>query len=314
MRLTKSTSNLHVTKKVDWIDTAIERLGLYISSKWDTIEAFFNEYSNKTDKIKLESFVKFTKDNFACFEGFNLSEDEIIIIYTALDAHKKGYVTLEDINNKISNYNFYKKMHKDIKNFLRIQLKSGVESFKFLLSDGNPSINSHREPQKILNNTLTKKEFFDGINSFFPQKFTTNQVLNYISKYFKDPEKIDFSEFNFLYFDKAEKSDYINSRSVRNSQNCRSTSAYILATPYDKDPLEKVKRLLRASKFDMSSFFKMYEIISNGFLNPTEFANMLKKMNLGLSLLEINRIISRVSRSPEGLLNLKEFIAFMNNT
>ena len=64
----------------------------------------------------------------------------------------------------------------------------------------------------------------------------------------------------------------------------------------------------------MTSFFKMYEIISNGFLNPNEFSNMLKKMNLGLTILEIEKIIHRVSRNTEGLLNLKEFIAFMNNT
>ena len=86
------------------------------------------------------------------------------------------------------------------------------------------------------------------------------------------------------------------------------------STPYDKDPLEKVKRLLKASKFDMSNFFKMYELVSNGFLNPNEFANMLKKMNLGLTLLEIEKIISRVSRNSEGLLNLKEFVTFMKNT
>lgn len=37
-------------------------------------------------------------------------------------------------------------------------------------------------------------------------------------------------------------------------------------------------------------------------------------MNLGLTLLEIEKIMSRISRSPEGLVNLKEFIAFMKNT
>ena len=74
MRLTKSTSNLHPIKmeKNDWIDAAIERLGLYVSSKWNSIEEFFTEYSNRTDKMKVEDFQKFSKDNFHCFEAFNI--------------------------------------------------------------------------------------------------------------------------------------------------------------------------------------------------------------------------------------------------
>jgi len=314
MRLTKSTSNLHPIKKEnnDWIDAAIERFGLYVSSKWDTIEAFFTDYSNRTDRIKIDDFIKFSKDNFHCYEGFNFSEDEIIVIFTALDPHKKSYVTLDDLQNKISQYNFYKKMHSDIKNFMMFSLKTGVETFKYFSND----ISQGKTANNFNNYVLNKKEVFDGINSLFPKKFTTNQVLTYMSKYFKDPEKIEFSELNYLYFDKAEKNEYLSSR-IRNSQLAkpRATSAHQhLSTPYDKDPIEKVKRLLKASKFDMTSFFKMYDIISNGFLNPNEFANMLKKMNLGLTLLEIEAIIKRVSRNTENLLNLREFIAYMNNT
>lgn len=313
MRLTKSTSNLHPTKmeKNDWIDAAIERLGLYVSSKWNSIEEFFTDYSNRTDKLKVEDFQKFSKDNFHCFEGFNFSEDEIIVLYSALDSHKKSYITLDDLNNKISQYNFFRNMHSDIKTFMKFSFKTGIETFKYFSSERNDNKDLKD------NYCLTKKEIFDGINSLFPKKFTTNQVLTYMTKYFKDPERIEFSELNYLFFDKAEKNSYLSSRSVRNSQRSkpRSTSAHQqLSTPYDKDPLEKVKRLLKASKFDMTSFFKMYEIISNGFLNPNEFSNMLKKMNLGLTILEIEKIIHRVSRNTEGLLNLKEFIAFMNNT
>ncbi len=316
MRLTKSTSNLINTKNDDWIEAALERFGLYVSSKWDSIETFFADYSNRTDKIKLDEFVKFTKDNFHCFEGFNFSEDEIVVIYSAIDAHKKSFITLDDIINKIDPYNFYKKMHHDIKNFIRFSFKTGVDAFKFLSNESNSNITSLKESQ-FSNYSLTKKELFDGINSLFPKKYTTNQVLIYLTKFFKDPERVDFSELNYLFYDKAQKNEYLNSRSVRLSQSVRpraSSAHQQLATPYDKDPLEKIKRLLKSSKFDMSSFFKMYEIISNGWLNPNEFANMIKKMNLGLTLLEIERIMSRVSRSPEGLLNLKEFIAFMKNT
>lgn len=317
MRLTKSTSNLKSIKNDDWIEAALERFGLYVSSQWDSLETFFNEYNNRTDKLKIEDFKKFSKDHFHCFEGFNFSEDELVVIYSAIDAHKKSYVTFEDIQNKIGIYNFYRKMHHDIKNFVRFSFKTGVEAFKYFSTESSSNVNSLKDTQKLSNYSLSKKEIFDGINSLFPKKYTTNQALNYLTKFFKDPERIEFSEFNYIYFDKAQKNEYLSSKSVRNSQAIkpRATSAHQqLSTPYDKDPLEKVKRLLKASKFDMTSFFKMYEVISNGWLNQNEFANMLKKMNLGLTLLEIEKIMSRVSRSSENLLNLKEFIAFMTNT
>ena len=317
MKLTRATTNLPDNKNDDWIEAAIKRLGLYVSSKWDSISAFFSDYSNKTDKLRVEDFVKFSKDNFHCFKGFNFSEDEIITLYSALDPHKKCYVTLEDLENKISHFNFYKKMHHDIKNFIRFSFKTGVECFKHFSVECNSNINAIRDSQKFSNYSLSKKELFDGINSLFPKKYTTNQVLTYMARYFKDPERIEFSELNYIYYDKAQRNEFLNSKSVRDSQAIRPrafSANQQLSTPFDKDPLEKVKRLLKASKFDMTSFFKMYEVISNGFLNPNEFANMLKKMNLGLTLLEIEKIISRLSRNVDGLLNLKEFIAYMKNT
>ena len=136
MRLTRSTTNLQNDKNDDWIDAALERLGLYITSKWGNIEKFFSDYSNKTEKIKLEDFFKFSKDNYHCFEGFNFSEDELIVLYSALDAHKKSYLNVEDMQNKLSQYDFYKKMHNDMKNFYYILRQSRIFNFSscFLFS------------------------------------------------------------------------------------------------------------------------------------------------------------------------------------
>ena len=91
----------------EWIDSAIERLGLYVSSKWDNLYAFFKDYSNG-QIMSLDDFKKFTKDNYTCFEGFNLSDEELTTLYVSLDVSNKSYVSLDDIEAKISNFNYNK--------------------------------------------------------------------------------------------------------------------------------------------------------------------------------------------------------------
>ena len=55
----------------------------------------------------------------------------LIAIFTSLDSQKKNYLTLEDLKNKIELFDFYRKMHVDIKNFLRDNFPSQIDSFKF---------------------------------------------------------------------------------------------------------------------------------------------------------------------------------------
>ena len=74
---------------------------------------------------------------------------------------------------------------------------------------------------------ITLKEFFDAFKIFFPNKYANNTILKYLNKYFKisltsgndktdlanKKDIINYSEFNYIYFDKVEKDDtFINKR------------------------------------------------------------------------------------------------------
>ena len=60
---------------------------------------------------------------------------------------------------------------------------------------------------------ISKKNFFNTINKFFPGKYLTETILNYMRKNFKNIESISFTEFNWVYFDTVKKEEnYLNNR------------------------------------------------------------------------------------------------------
>ena len=65
--------------------------------------------------------------------GFNLSKDEIVAIFTSLDSQKKNYLTKKDLENKLQIFNFYTKMHIDIKIFLKQNFENNYDVFILLL-------------------------------------------------------------------------------------------------------------------------------------------------------------------------------------
>ena len=210
----KETNNLNLSKNKknnDWITQAIEKFGMYISEKFDNTMNFFNLFANKEEnKFKFENFIKFIEKNYECFHGFNLTRDELLSIFTSLDSHKKNYLSLDDFKNKLELFDFYRKMHLDIKSFFHNNFPSQIEAFSYFLPYPNSITNqeltksfSNRfyTPKKYnINNRykynytrnlnqnenvgITKKQFFDGINNLFPGKYPIETILKYIKKYF----------------------------------------------------------------------------------------------------------------------------------
>ena len=133
--LTANQNLSHNKKNVDWTNDTIERLGLYVSEKYESIEQFFNECVEPgSDKFKFSDFLKFHEKHYDLFNnGFHLSKDELLSIFTSLDSHKKDYLTLQDLQNKLLYFNFYKKMHFDLKDFFQTNFNNGIDAFKYFL-------------------------------------------------------------------------------------------------------------------------------------------------------------------------------------
>ena len=363
-KLTTNQNLSDLKKNVDWTNDIIERFGMFISEKYDSIEQFFNENSEpRSNKFKFSDFLNFHEKNYELFNnGFNLTKDELLSIYTSLDSQKKNYLTLQDIKNKLHIFNFYTKMHIDVKNFLKDNFNNSIDAFKFFVGKRiNPEKNepNFMDPEEASKCSITLKEFFDAFNFFFPNKYANNTKLKYLNKYFNitlpsgndktnlinKKDTISFSEFNYIYFDKVETDQtFLNKREnmsklVTNrkdieekieSKNLRKDTEdnyyyshlfkkkfETLSTPFDNDPLLKLKRILCSSKYDLNSFFETISMKcpnDNFIVNKYQFKHIIKELDLGLTNLELEQIHQKIDKvSYDGNVNLRNFVKYLFN-
>lgn len=363
----------NLKEKKEWINNVFEKIGSYISENYNDIESFFNENS-QNGKMSLEDLQNYFKKNYICLTGFNLTYDEIVTLFSALDGQKKTYILLEDLKSKLGSFDFYTKMHLDIKNYISTSFVNGIAAFKYFMQKKNneqnygenmnkeendiPDIRSEynfNEFSDVEKTNLSKKEIFEGLNNLFPKKYKKQTVLNYLKKNFKNIEDIAFSEFNYVYFDdvKMESSlrktitslrnfkdktmvpyklnNFISnntnglnnmskttvnfrSKSVAKSDHFTTKNHSKLDTPFDEDALEKIRRIIYTSRFDFTNYFKMHELLSNnGLVNQFEFKNMLKKMNIGITGLEIDQISAKAGKTRNGMISIKDFVKFLKS-
>ena len=341
----KATTNQNVNARkinTNWINSVIERFGLFVSEMFTSIEEFFNNNTNvmHSGKFTFEDFICFHDKNYKCFNnGFNLTKDELLAVYAALDSHKKNYLTLNDLEMKLSIFDFYKKMHSDIKRFLMENFNNGVDAFKMFINTDKEDVTA-----------ITHKDFFNGINYFFPNKYSTQTIIRYLSKYFTpntntNTNEIHFNQFNYLYYGNLKSDTHflkhkhndttlhpLRCSSISTSTSNSVNSAYhalsktqshfispshkLLQTPFDCDPLLKLKRIINSSKYDIDTIYITAKALSydGKHLNKFQFRNLLKQLNIGLTSNEITYIIRKSNTSNDNNnINIHNFISFIKH-
>ena len=143
-------------------------------------------------------------------------------------------------------------------------------------------------------------------------------------------DTIKFSEFNYIYYNEYKFDEQFN-KSLGKDSKILTTRPVVndipfmtfnspfptkehkkLETPYDLDPLEKIKRLILTSKIDFPSVFRRYINESgNGMANQFEFRNMIKRLDLGLTNIEIEDIINKSGLTSDGYINLVDFYKYI---
>jgi Ca2+-binding EF-hand superfamily protein len=172
----------------------------------------------------------------------------------------------------------------------------------------------------------------------FPNEYQTNTILNYYNKIFKkenegnDPSIIKYSEFKYIYYSKfnfdskyylslKKNSKILTTRkSIEGKAFKTFNSPFIVKehkkfiTPFDLDPLEKIKRLISSSKNEFKAEFMKYINESpNGMANQFEFRNMIKRLDLGLTNIEIEDIINKSGLTSDGFINLIDFYKYITD-
>jgi hypothetical protein len=246
-------------------------------------------------------------------------------------------------------------MHIDVKNFLQENFYNGIDAFKFFCKSKNTIEKedpNNPEGEDLNKYSITLKEFFDAFDTFFPKKYQTNTILKYLNKYFgintnndlrERKDTIPFNVFNLIYFDKySSNDDFVNKKfkntKLMTNRNLNMKSNPLLAksqnnfyfsnlfkkkfdslsTPFDNDPLNKIKRVVSSSRFNLNKFFENAALHCDNkdfIVNKFQFRNIMKQLDIGLTNLEIDQIMLKSGKVTfDGKLNLRDFIRFLYNT
>ena len=328
----------------EWLEHVVDKIGDFISEEYDNdINKFYNDYNttdfrNKGQGLSFENFDNFINKNYLIFEPYHLyyNENQKKALFNYL-SNDKQFITKDDLeyffgnddNEKNNEIDFYEKMHNDIITFLNDNFKNPEDAFKYF----------HNEIHKNnyisdSNDYITQKEFFNAISNLFPNKYSTNTIMNYYSKYFQNKPSITYSEFLYIYYNTYNYNSQYN-KSLEQPSKLKTTRPdisqkyftsdkspfetkknQILNTPFDLDPLEKIKRIILSSRMDFKkeceNFIKCIKA-RNGLINQYQFRNFIKRLNLGLSNIEIEDIINKNKMTYDGYINLEEFYKYITN-
>ena len=175
---------------------------------------------------------------------------------------------------------------------------------------------------------ITIKEFINGILNLFPNKFNINTITNYYNKIIKKSDSlqktsnneeensiIKFNEFSTIYFNN-DKTEILNNRPTFLSTNKIPFKVKInkkLRTPYDLDPLNKIKKLIKSSKVDFKSEYNKLMNQTDGKANIFQIKNMIRNLGLGLTNIEIEDIMNKSGLLSEGYINLIDFYNYITS-
>ena len=338
--------NMNSEDNKDWIDNIMNKIGIYINEEYgNDIKSFYDDYNvtdfrNKGQGLSFDNFEKFIQRNYLLFEPYhinkNINQQKALFNYIS---NNKKYITIDDLeyffgiekNNKNDNYDydFYEKMHNDIMTFLYDNFENGEDGFKYFHNGINDNT------YNIENAYITKKEFFNGISNMFPKRYQTNTIQNYYNKYFDNKDKISYSDFKYIYYNTYNCNEKYT-QSLKNPSKVKTTRPDVsgipfmsekspfpteknpkLKTAFDLDPLEKMKRLILSSKIDFKKECEYYLELGRtnyGLINQFEFRNLIKKLNLCLSCIEIEEIINKNKMTYNGLINIYDFYEYITNT
>ncbi len=83
----------------------------------------------------------------------------------------------------------------------------------------------------------------------------------------------------------------------------------VVQSKWETDIIEKLKRLIKASGKSIDSIFGQFDVDGSGDITAIEFRKAMKLISLGLTDMEIDRIMARTDANNDGIISYQEFAA-----
>lgn len=80
------------------------------------------------------------------------------------------------------------------------------------------------------------------------------------------------------------------------------------SSTWDIDILEKLRQIMRSSSKNFDQIFREFDSDGNGLITQIEFRNAIRKLNLGLTSREIDKLMLRIDTNQDGKIDYNEFM------
>ena len=144
----------------DWKLNARQKIGIFLSRKYKSLDSSFDEISMQGPRITFEQFSKWVF-NHSVLDGFNLTEKLLKDLFSDFDPHKKGHLTRPDWAAVFAPYDSFTIKLNEIVDMLSASFGSPKDAFDYLASFGPSKQNVYLEG------------FMEALENLFPGRFTT---------------------------------------------------------------------------------------------------------------------------------------------
>ena len=298
------TKMFNPTNTFDWKVNAIQQIGLVLSRQFPSPEKAFESISDNHNKLTFDQFTTYLERSRALF-GFNLTSPLFHQLFAQLDAHKKGSLTLKDWKSAFSKYNWRDQCLAELKNTLASHFPDIDSAYNLFLTYGRVG-GKH--------NTHIDKECFQlAVESITGGRFSVDDI-DHLWGYFsknnsnKNVGLEDFTEIvEGIKFRGGMSSVHKTPQSKSKSKTSGTRISALTPSLFDGSPFAKLKNTLKSSIVNLEEAFLEVDGGYTGFVSNVQFRTAIRKLNLGLTAREIDRILNELVIDPNGLINWINF-------
>ena len=293
-RTVNKTKLFSLQDSYDWKLNGLQQIGLILSKKYGDLSKSFDEIADHHAQLSFEHFNQFVEKSRA-LHGFNLTKELMHEMYAQLDPHKKGYLTENDWNNAFSKYNWNEQCLAELKNMIASNFADNESAFEFFLSFA---------PTQTRQKRISQTAFAKALTSLSSKRFTQNDLTAlWKSCCPLNQKSIDLNTFSAIFNQMR-----FAGKSTMKSVTGNTGKSWITSTSqYDENPFEKLKHHLKSSFINLDQAFIEYDSSGSGEISTLQFRNAIRKLNLGLTAREIDRILNEIDQDGDGRVNWKNF-------
>ena len=86
------------------------------------------------------------------------------------------------------------------------------------------------------------------------------------------------------------------------------------SSQWDVDIMEKLRQIIKTSSQNINDIFREFDEDGNGFISQVEFRNAIRKLNLGLTSREVDKLMLRIDSNQDGKIDYQEFMSKFKTT